>query len=1426
MKQTRYLYVSYASIEAEFALQLAADLRNGGVQAWLDRLQLPGTMDWQSRALQAFERASGLLVIISPEWFTSQYCQREHKAALERGIPVFAVSLGVMAEDDYPRSIDLQQVIDFSEWRSERVYRERFRRLMTALRQAAPDWIVKPPSDEIRYLIQTVARMEVAQGSLEYMTMANQTWHLSSEQPARSAPRLAPYWGITGRLVALDKVRHAATAEPRWRRTYIPSLKAALAKRPHAILLGTPGSGKTASLQRLTLDGARARLSDPTLPISVYVNLAHWQEGQDFETFLSSRAPMLPDLVQMAAKGAAALYIDGLNEITQHVEARIHQIRVWLSSATAPQRVVFACRTRSYDQSLNLDLPTLEIEPLDDETICRLIQAYVGDESAAHAIHRICAPESSHPLDAQTRELARNPMLLTGLVFLYKSAPDGELPMTLGNLLKRWMATQWIWKRMTHMPAWMPFREVEAGLARLAFTMVERNLPTGLSYGDALNLLNDDKLLRAAQNAGLVELEADVVAFRQPLLAEYFAAVGAARLPLADRLEPPRFNQWGERVASRWDTVLLILAGLLPNADDIVSEIGQTDPFLAAQILSGGVESSAEARERAIRILIEITHFVTGEGRLAAVRSLADLGHPDTLHALLDVMRSGTWQVRQAANWLLHRLPLPVPPALLEAVRDWNWSMDERVATALRDSSVDALPLLLEVLRDEHWSRRRGAAWALGEIGDAAAVPGLVEALADDESQVRCEAARALRLIIDLDSMPMLIDALRDSDGQARKAALDAVVAFKAAALPGLLGLLHDASTGVRRSSLEALAQIGDPSATSQIMPLLRDANVEIRSAAAQTLGSIRSADAVPALTAALQDTSSLPNKGQRVRDYVIQALRAIGGHQAQAALDRLPPPAEPPPARPEPQKGSAFTARGRLPGAKDAKQQLERTPEVLEALYDPDWRMRKAAVEALRGADPQVKVPALLQALHDEDAQVRFAAVQALEGAHSDEVIWRLSEALQDVDHLVADAAAAALASVGARAVPDLINGLKHSSANVRGRAVEALGQIGESAAVMALKALLNDTTLPQWETESIADKVVKALEQIGSDEALQTLDDWRGSRPAHEAAHPPQAPALPALAPDVDENGDLETKEAAPTAIDDGLLPYQDVDSALSPWVAGNDDLPLVDQFLPDEPFIQDITRQQLAGMLQNLHSQDWRTRQEAAKELRSHTRQLGGIADEAFARHLLVGLDDPEHLVRWSVTEALAWVHHPLVPPALAHMLRDSSWTVRLAALRALYEHDDALVAEEVIAALRDEHPAVREAAAEVLGKLGGEESAPALIDALNDREGFVRRAAADALGALQSESAVPALLGALKDTDYQVRYAAVESLGKIGDPSVVRDLVMLLKETNAPLWAEGRSLSHVALQALARIGSPEAKRAIELWKKHVHAKAAQK
>ena len=129
--------------------------------------------------------------------------------------------------------------------------------------------------------------------------------------------------------------------------------------------------------------------------------------------------------------------------------------------------------------------------------------------------------------------------------------------------------------------------------------------------------------------------------------------------------------------------------------------------------------------------------------------------------------------------------------------------------------------------------------------------------------------------------------------------------------------------------------------------------------------------------------------------------------------------------------------------------------------------------------------------------------------------------------------------------------------------------------------------------------------------------------------------------------------------------------------------------------------------------------------------------------------------------------------------------------------------------------------------------GADVAEALAGRLNDEEASNRRLAAEAIGVLRAEAQVAALASAAeRDPNGDVRREAVEALGRIGgdqagerllalkdDPEIRRDVVRALgrfayRPATMPLLGvydadPGSDLGRDALEALARIGAPEAR-----------------
>ena len=81
------------------------------------------------------------------------------------------------------------------------------------------------------------------------------------------------------------------------------------------------------------------------------------------------------------------------------------------------------------------------------------------------------------------------------------------------------------------------------------------------------------------------------------------------------------------------------------------------------------------------------------------------------------------------------------------------------------------------------------------------------------------------------------------------------------------------------------------------------------------------------------------------------------------------------------------------------------------QSLYDPDSRVRKAAVEALTGIGAESSADWMLVALGDPDARIRRTAVEALGEIGGDTAKLLLQQSLLDADESVREAAQQMLA-------------------------------------------------------------------------------------------------------------------------------------------------------------------------------------------------------------------------------------------------------------------------------------------------------------------------------------------------------------------------------------------------------------------------------
>jgi HEAT repeat protein len=209
-------------------------------------------------------------------------------------------------------------------------------------------------------------------------------------------------------------------------------------------------------------------------------------------------------------------------------------------------------------------------------------------------------------------------------------------------------------------------------------------------------------------------------------------------------------------------------------------------------------------------------------------------------------------------------------PALLSRVEDDNKQLREYVIAALGTLKVvDAIPSISDVLANKTLERRYVAAWALAEIGDAAAVPALLAALDDENSEVRRYATRGLIKLNRIAVMPLL-DYLADAKGEGAAAAIRAVgdIADKRA----LDALLLQAEGSQRAEAFLALGKLRDARAESALLAGLEDDDSLVRMNAAMALGPLGGPDAAAALSKTVEDEVHV------VREWSARSLEMITG--------------------------------------------------------------------------------------------------------------------------------------------------------------------------------------------------------------------------------------------------------------------------------------------------------------------------------------------------------------------------------------------------------------------------------------------------------------------------------------------------------------------------------------------------------------------
>lgn len=417
---------------------------------------------------------------------------------------------------------------------------------------------------------------------------------------------------------------------------------------------------------------------------------------------------------------------------------------------------------------------------------------------------------------------------------------------------------------------------------------------------------------------------------------------------------------------------------------------------------------------------------------------------------------------------------------LLRALHDPDVNVRSAAGRVLaKHNVVEAIPTITKWLAESDSQSKQIAADILGELGAKEGLPALIRSLGDQDPAVRVHSVIALGKIGGETIIVPLVTRLEDEKATVRQAAVQELRKLgDARAVVPLVGLFDDSPLAVRIAAIEAVGFLNDPAAVPALLRALKNHIEPIKIAAVRALGNLRAKQALPELLVELGATGTSLNA--KVAHSLAQIARAHpeeqdseraitklvellsedrSRHAAKEALLAAGPSAVP---------KLIDHLDGKISGHPSTAVQLllllgdKRATPALIAELDRGRISQNIVLEALgKIGDNRALLP-VLALLDDSDPKVRLQAMKTLGpmlGAHN-EAADVIADRLKDGDPAIQKLAAQYLGKTRSRsAVPALSQLVRTAKApSLRATALVALGQIGDSTgAEVALSVLQN---------------------------------------------------------------------------------------------------------------------------------------------------------------------------------------------------------------------------------------------------------------------------------------------------------------------------------------------------------------------------------
>lgn len=283
----------------------------------------------------------------------------------------------------------------------------------------------------------------------------------------------------------------------------------------------------------------------------------------------------------MLSAGKAIVFLDGLNEMGSDKIYKRNAIRNWLQAQSNPRYAIFTCRNSSYNNELDLGLPTATICKLETDAwipiATDLINHLNKDNKSQINLEKFLNLIRSKE---QLSRILSRPYFVELLVKIYVSG--GSIPSTEALILNDF--AQIVWKRERQQQPDLPdFSAMKTILGHLAFLLVSGQKFT-VAYSEIVKesigffsrffksneVSNLNTILKACTQADLLKNEGENYKFADEFFMDYFVACHMVDNPTKTPKLPEKDDIY---IPQSWVKPVSYFYFLLPEEDEDLRNI-------------------------------------------------------------------------------------------------------------------------------------------------------------------------------------------------------------------------------------------------------------------------------------------------------------------------------------------------------------------------------------------------------------------------------------------------------------------------------------------------------------------------------------------------------------------------------------------------------------------------------------------------------------------------------------------------------------------------------------------------------------------------------------------------------------------------------------------------------------------------------------